>query len=421
MDLEEGREGDKDEAGNRRIVPRIRVSSPPPWLKNPSTKPGSLSGRLRRVEDSGAARAGVAGTLERMKSSPSLSTTATSSKPSNDNPQPTKDMPALQQYLEVVEDIRRRPLSPVGVGVAPSATVVRGKHVPISSTSPSRLLSALPPGATSERDGRKRSLRTVGSWSPGSVEMATEGGIPAAGEGGNQKKKSPRREMEPAEERGAAVTITNDGSSQNKTNNTEEERQQEHGRRHTTQNNAARPPPHPAVLPSSPSLSNMNSRYQKAAQGLVRGEMHQQRSEHLEKLIRRRQRQSAARSSAAAVAAAATVHDDKGYDERPGKEDTPAVAAVFEQHQLPQGKSSSRGSSVFRLDGGVGGGLVINDQEIEEDDLLGEDVGIQGLTIVLHLKGEDDLVISTDLTKDISGGGAPASLTMLASSPSAGR
>jgi len=162
----------------------------------------------------------------------------------------------------------------------------------------------------------------------------------------------------------------------------------------------------------------MNSRYQKAAQGLVRGEMHQQRSEHLEKLIRRRQRQSAARSSAAAAAAAAIVHDDKGYDERLGKEDT---TAVFEQHQSPQRTSSGRGSSVFRLDGGVSGGLVINDQEIGEDDLLGEDVGIQGLTIVLHLKGEDDLVISTDLTKDISGGSAPASLTMLASSSSAGR
>ena len=33
-----------------------------------------------------------------------------------------------------------------------------------------------------------------------------------------------------------------------------------------------------------------------------------------------------------------------------------------------------------------------------------EEVGIRGLTIVLHLKGKDDLVINTDLTHDAEKG-----------------
>lgn len=33
-------------------------------------------------------------------------------------------------------------------------------------------------------------------------------------------------------------------------------------------------------------------------------------------------------------------------------------------------------------------------------DDVGDDVGIQGLTIVLHLRGKDDLVISTDLSNN---------------------
>jgi hypothetical protein len=40
--------------------------------------------------------------------------------------------------------------------------------------------------------------------------------------------------------------------------------------------------------------------------------------------------------------------------------------------------------------------------EGEEDRDGEDDVGIEGLTIVLHLKGKDDLVISADLTR---GGG----------------
>ncbi|KAK4199017.1 hypothetical protein QBC40DRAFT_329804 [Triangularia verruculosa] len=40
---------------------------------------------------------------------------------------------------------------------------------------------------------------------------------------------------------------------------------------------------------------------------------------------------------------------------------------------------------------------------VEGDD--DDDVGIQGLTIVLHLRGKDDLVISTDLTREGGGGG----------------
>ncbi|KAK0621366.1 hypothetical protein B0T17DRAFT_617819 [Bombardia bombarda] len=46
-----------DVGGNApRSVPRVRVSSPPPWLKNPSTKAGSIEGRLRRVTSGGNPR-----------------------------------------------------------------------------------------------------------------------------------------------------------------------------------------------------------------------------------------------------------------------------------------------------------------------------------------------------------------------------
>ncbi|KAK4461434.1 hypothetical protein QBC42DRAFT_329959, partial [Cladorrhinum samala] len=46
----------------------------------------------------------------------------------------------------------------------------------------------------------------------------------------------------------------------------------------------------------------------------------------------------------------------------------------------------------------------VMDDEEEEGGEEEDDVGIQGLTIVLHLKGKDDLVISTDLTTAGSGG-----------------
>lgn len=31
---------------------------------------------------------------------------------------------------------------------------------------------------------------------------------------------------------------------------------------------------------------------------------------------------------------------------------------------------------------------------------MGDDFGIEGITIVIHLRGKDDLVISTDLTRN---------------------
>lgn len=45
-------------------------------------------------------------------------------------------------------------------------------------------------------------------------------------------------------------------------------------------------------------------------------------------------------------------------------------------------------------------GIAVQDHESRPD----EDLGIQGLTIVMHLKGKDDLVINTDLTQDVGEG-----------------
>lgn len=45
-------------------------------------------------------------------------------------------------------------------------------------------------------------------------------------------------------------------------------------------------------------------------------------------------------------------------------------------------------------------GIAVPDHESRPD----EDLGIQGLTIVMHLKGKDDLVINTDLTRDVGEG-----------------
>ena len=45
-------------------------------------------------------------------------------------------------------------------------------------------------------------------------------------------------------------------------------------------------------------------------------------------------------------------------------------------------------------------GIAVPDHESRPD----EDQGIQGLTIVMHLKGKDDLVINTDLTRDVGEG-----------------
>ncbi|KAK3944740.1 hypothetical protein QBC46DRAFT_337432 [Diplogelasinospora grovesii] len=48
--LERVMEVDVDAEGQGQVVPRLRVSSPPPWLKHPSNRPGSIEGRLQRVE-----------------------------------------------------------------------------------------------------------------------------------------------------------------------------------------------------------------------------------------------------------------------------------------------------------------------------------------------------------------------------------
>ncbi|KAK8874615.1 hypothetical protein PGQ11_005129 [Apiospora arundinis] len=40
-------------------------------------------------------------------------------------------------------------------------------------------------------------------------------------------------------------------------------------------------------------------------------------------------------------------------------------------------------------------------QQQQQQQQQDEDLGIQGLTIVMHLKGKDDLVINTDLTQDV--------------------
>ncbi|KAK3997229.1 hypothetical protein QBC44DRAFT_376731 [Cladorrhinum sp. PSN332] len=65
-------------------------------------------------------------------------------------------------------------------------------------------------------------------------------------------------------------------------------------------------------------------------------------------------------------------------------------------------KTSSRGSEVTTITATGTEGTSVISEEFDVQDVIGEedddDVGIQGLTIVLHLKGKDDLVISTDLT-----------------------
>ncbi|KAK0669474.1 hypothetical protein QBC41DRAFT_302446 [Cercophora samala] len=59
------------------------------------------------------------------------------------------------------------------------------------------------------------------------------------------------------------------------------------------------------------------------------------------------------------------------------------------------------GGSVGGTGTGTGGTGTLMVEGDEDDD-----VGIQGLTIVLHLRGKDDLVISTDLTREGGGAGA---------------
>ncbi|KAK0737024.1 hypothetical protein B0T21DRAFT_383093 [Apiosordaria backusii] len=66
--------------------------------------------------------------------------------------------------------------------------------------------------------------------------------------------------------------------------------------------------------------------------------------------------------------------------------------------------------------GGGGGGTGTLMVEGDDDD----DVGIQGLTIVLHLRGKDDLVISTDLTREGGGVGGGGNGSSVRSSRSVG-
>ncbi|KAK3375154.1 hypothetical protein B0H63DRAFT_482007 [Podospora didyma] len=63
---------------------------------------------------------------------------------------------------------------------------------------------------------------------------------------------------------------------------------------------------------------------------------------------------------------------------------------------LSPGTNDERDAAVTEVEAEDSGDRPLDDSSQFEED----DVGIQGLTIVLHLKGKDDLVISTDLTRD---------------------
>ncbi|KAK4190101.1 hypothetical protein QBC35DRAFT_112098 [Podospora australis] len=76
-----------------------------------------------------------------------------------------------------------------------------------------------------------------------------------------------------------------------------------------------------------------------------------------------------------------------------------SIAAITRERQMVGvSKSTSEVTNDGSTTASVGGhGIVM----VEGDE---DDVGIQGLTIVLHLRGRDDLVISTDLTRESGSG-----------------
>lgn len=61
------------------------------------------------------------------------------------------------------------------------------------------------------------------------------------------------------------------------------------------------------------------------------------------------------------------------------------------RHTTEDQESTFRHSQTRRIDVGVGGALARHDCD---------EFGIEGLTIVLHMRGKDDLVINTDLEKE---------------------
>lgn len=77
---------------------------------------------------------------------------------------------------------------------------------------------------------------------------------------------------------------------------------------------------------------------------------------------------------------------------RPQRSDSPAAEV-----RLMDASVSPGGSGAKIVEGGE---TMLPHVSVWPGDDVGDDVGIQGLTIVLHLRGKDDLVISTDLSND---------------------
>ncbi|KAK3333997.1 hypothetical protein B0T19DRAFT_440692 [Cercophora scortea] len=268
---------DVSATGDGRHVPKVRVSSPPFWLKNPSTKAGSIEGRLKQIGS---------------KSNPQMSSRPSQQRVVQDefrHHHHMEDMPfaAVNRSGSMVKDKQHRE---------------EGKR---ASQNPR--VDSLSGGAEQIRMARRSlqttsSRETMGSLSPGTVTGT------GTNTGRSGKKETPAHQKTSS---GIPTALAS------------------HHRHHHQQQETTQQQQRPGMV------ADMMRRQQQQQQQQQQ-QMETERAQRAERMERR------------------------------------SLRVVCEPEE-----------------GGEG-----------ED---GDDVGIRGLTIVLHLRGKDDLVISTDLSRDATG------------------
>ncbi|KAK3322369.1 hypothetical protein B0H66DRAFT_590117 [Apodospora peruviana] len=273
---------------------RVRVSSPPPWLKHPSIKPGSIEGRLKHSDDSATAMMAPEGPLS---------------------------LPRQQS-----QQLRQQ----------------QSRHQPVTRGSKSTLASI---DATKKDQGAAQDIsqtdRNAGR-SAGRTETMESQVSPTG--------TAPRR-----------TTATISASSTN-VNAREDDRR------------VGAPPPPPLPVVHQP-------RYSQWLQDMQKEQEHAEQAATAE-IMRRSTRNSTNRTTT-------TSGPEAG-----GNYTSASKSASSFNRNRPSEVTDSRKKTRF-----IGDDTSNGRNEYDDESVNGDDVGdIRGVTIVLHLRGKDDLVITTDLT-----------------------
>ena len=325
-------------------IPRVRVASPPSWLKNPSTQPGSIEGRLRHIDDS------VSGTDAARNTHPALRQQLLHRKPevedfhyhlSHDQPRALKLHPSEPTTPSAGHKNRREDSS---------EATEKPTHSPRKT-----LDSFISPGhSTTTRRTTEATNTTAGSGVTAAIANA--------------------RAM--LGKRNNTLPPLDDHDHQPHTRQWLDDMQHRH--RHHYEHPEDEEEEEVGEITTPP-------RQPRSRTGEREASSYIQRSRSRDRSLRQTASLKKSKSRASEISG------ERGSRRESDIRRARSLGVLRDGGGGRRYRDELYGSETR----GYG------DQEVEDD------VGIRGLTIVLHLRGKDDLVISTDLTREVGseGGG----------------